>query len=135
MRGLLRRGTDRVAAREVESLEGGLAWLATFSAVSPFIGLLGTVWGIMGSFLQIGVQGTATLDAVGPGIAEALITTVCGLAVAIPAVMGYNFFVRKLRRQEVQIDELRSLLSDLLAEDELRLERTAEAVHAGSPSP
>jgi len=127
--GVLRRGSDRVATREVDGLERGITWLATLSAVAPFLGLLGTVWGIMGSFLQIGRQGTATLDAVGPGIAEALVTTVCGLAVAIPAVVGYNIFVRKLRGQDGEVLRLISLLEDRVASEELQSSR--QSVHAG----
>ena len=128
LRGIMRRGADRVATREIENMERGIVWLATLSAVAPFLGLLGTVWGIMGSFLEIGRQGTATLDAVGPGIAEALVTTVCGLAVAIPAVVGYNLFVRKLRNQESELLRLVSLCEDRVAAEELRSGR------AGNPS-
>ncbi len=120
LRGVLRRGADRVATSEVESLEQGVTWLATLSAVAPFLGLLGTVWGIMGSFLQIGRQGTATLDAVGPGIAEALVTTVCGLFVAIPAVVGYNWLIKRIRAQETEMLRLMGLLEDRVASEELR---------------
>ncbi len=114
-RGLLRRALDREATRQVEDLEKGVSWLATLSSVAPFLGLLGTVWGIMGSFLQIGRQGTATLDAVGPGIAEALVTTVCGLFVAIPAVVGYNWLVRSVRHEESEMLRLMGLLEDHFA--------------------
>ncbi len=119
VRGLLRRGLDRVATARVEDFEKGVTWLATLSSVAPFLGLLGTVWGIMGSFLQIGRQGTATLDAVGPGIAEALVTTVCGLFVAIPAVVGYNWLLHRIRQQESEMLRLMGILEDRVAIAEL----------------
>jgi biopolymer transport protein TolQ len=117
--GVLRRGVDRVKIDCMARQERGLGWLATLSAVAPFLGLLGTVWGIMGSFIELGRQGSATLDAVGPGIAEALITTVAGLAVAIPSVVGYNYFMRRLAAQEGEMERLGSLLADVIAEEEL----------------
>lgn len=117
--GMLRRGLDRESATQLHRQERGLGWLATLSAVAPFLGLLGTVWGIMNSFLQLGRQGSATLDVVGPGIAEALITTVCGLAVAIPAVVGFNYFTRRVEDQEQDMRRLGSLLADVVAEEEL----------------
>ena len=116
--GMLSRGVDRQTSAGVEGMERGLGWLATLTAVAPFLGLLGTVWGIMNSFLQLGRQGSATLDVVGPGIAEALITTVCGLGVAIPAVVGYNWFTRRVQDQEIEMRRLGSLLADLVSEEE-----------------
>jgi biopolymer transport protein TolQ len=83
-------------AEEISGLEQHLPFLATTGSVSPFFGLLGTVWGVMDSFMRIGVAGTANLGAVAPGIAEALIATVAGLATAIPAVIAYNAFLRKI---------------------------------------
>ncbi len=122
--GLLRRGVQRIQHQSMAFQERGLGWLATLTAVAPFLGLLGTVWGIMGSFIELGRQGTATLDAVGPGIAEALITTVGGLAVAIPSVVGYNFFVRRLAAGEAEVERLGSLLADVIAEEELEGRRS-----------
>lgn len=116
--GLLRRGVDREASIQLERLEHGLGWLATLTAVAPFLGLLGTVWGIMNSFLELGRQGSATLDVVGPGIAEALITTVAGLAVAIPSVVGYNYFMRRAQNQEAEMGRLSSVLADVVVEAE-----------------
>jgi biopolymer transport protein TolQ len=116
--GMLFRGVDRQTSAGVEGMERGLGWLATLTVVAPFLGLLGTVWGIMNSFMQLGRQGSATLDVVGPGIAEALITTVCGLGVAIPAVVGYNWFTRRLQEQESEMRRLGSLLADLVSEEE-----------------
>jgi biopolymer transport protein TolQ len=86
-------------------LDSGLFLLAIISSVAPFLGLLGTVWGIMNSFYEIGNQGSASLPVVAPGIAEALITTIVGLAVAIPAVFFYNIFIHKSGRVEDEMDE------------------------------
>ncbi|MEJ2720997.1 MAG: MotA/TolQ/ExbB proton channel family protein, partial [bacterium] len=95
---------ERRAVSEVSEMEKNLVFLATTAGVSPFLGLLGTVWGIAGSFLSMGAHGTASIDVVGPGIAEALITTVAGLGAAIPAVVGYNLLLRYVRRQENRIE-------------------------------
>lgn len=91
------RAMDRAATEEVANLERHVGFLATTGSVSPFIGLMGTVWGVMSSFLNIGAQGSASLVVVAPGIAEALIATVAGLAAAIPAVVGYNHLLGRLR--------------------------------------
>jgi len=84
-------------SEEVEMLEARLSFLATTANTAPFIGLFGTVWGIMDSFREIGVRGSTSLVVVAPGISEALITTALGLATAIPAVLGYNYLVGRLR--------------------------------------
>jgi biopolymer transport protein TolQ len=94
---IVRRAMDRSANEEAAALERHVGFLATTGSVSPFIGLMGTVWGVMSSFLNIGAQGSASLVVVAPGIAEALIATVAGLAAAIPAVVGYNHLVGRLR--------------------------------------
>ena len=94
---LAHRAMDRAAADEVSMLEKHIGFLATTGSVAPFVGLLGTVWGVMVAFVDIGAQGSATLVVVAPGIAEALIATVAGLAAAIPAVIGYNHCLGKLR--------------------------------------
>ena len=78
-------------------LERHVGFLATTGSVAPFIGLMGTVWGVMAAFVNIGAQGSASLVVVAPGIAEALIATVAGLAAAIPAVVGYNHCLGRLR--------------------------------------
>jgi biopolymer transport protein TolQ len=91
------RAMDRVANEETATLEHHVGFLATVGSVSPFIGLAGTVWGVMSSFLNIGAQGSASLVVVAPGIAEALIATIAGLAAAIPAVVGYNHLLGRLR--------------------------------------
>ncbi|MCK4775416.1 MAG: MotA/TolQ/ExbB proton channel family protein [Candidatus Krumholzibacteria bacterium] len=103
-RAKFREVLDRRALNEISGMERHLVFLATTSAVAPFLGLLGTVWGIMTSFLSMGVQGTASIDVVGPGIAEALATTIAGLGAAIPALIGYNLLVRNVHRKETQTD-------------------------------
>lgn len=94
---LAQRAMDRAANDEVARLEKHIGFLATTGTVAPFIGLMGTVWGVMVSFVNIGAQGSASLVVVAPGIAEALIATIAGLAAAIPAVIGYNHCLGKLR--------------------------------------
>jgi biopolymer transport protein TolQ len=105
------RSLKRAAANEMTQLEDLLPFLATTGSVGPFIGLFGTVWGIMSSFLAIGNQRNASLDVVAPGIAEALIATAIGLVAAIPAVMAYNYFVRRIRVLE---SETEAFVSDYL---------------------
>ena len=94
---IVQRAMDRSASEEAGGLERHVGFLATTGSVSPFIGLMGTVWGVMTAFLNIGAQGSASLIVVAPGIAEALIATVAGLAAAIPAVVGYNHLLGRLR--------------------------------------
>ncbi len=94
---IVQRAMDRAAAEETARLERSVGFLATTGSVSPFIGLMGTVWGVMAAFLNIGTQGSASLVVVAPGIAEALIATIAGLAAAIPAVVGYNHLLGRLR--------------------------------------
>jgi biopolymer transport protein TolQ len=93
----VQRAMDRAAGDELARLERHVGFLATTGSVSPFIGLMGTVWGVMTSFLNIGAQGSASLMVVAPGIAEALIATIAGLAAAIPAVVGYNHLLGRVR--------------------------------------
>ena len=88
--------------REVERLEGGLSMLATIASASPYVGLFGTVWGIMSAFIQIGAAKQATLAQVAPGIAEALIATAMGLFAAIPAMIAFNFLTRSVDRLETR---------------------------------
>ncbi len=111
--GQLRDILDRRAVTEVSEMEKYLVFLATTAAVAPFLGLLGTVWGIASSFLSMGVHGTASIDVVGPGIAEALITTIAGLGAAIPAVVGYNLLLRHVHRQETRIELFVSRILEL----------------------
>jgi len=92
----LRMVLEKELSEERDDMAHGLTWLAIIGSVSPLLGLLGTVVGVMNSFIGITSQGSANIAAVAPGIAEALITTVVGLAVAIPAVIAYNHFAGKL---------------------------------------
>lgn len=96
----LREHTQMEETELLSHLEKGLGFLATVGNVAPFIGLFGTVWGIMQAFHEIGLRGSASLATVAPGIAEALINTAMGLFCAIPAVIAYNYFLTK--KQEIQ---------------------------------
>ncbi|HIF37904.1 MAG TPA: hypothetical protein EYQ69_01375 [Gemmatimonadetes bacterium] len=87
---------EKEEAAERDELAQGLTWLAVIGSVAPLMGLMGTVLGITNTFLGIAASGSSNIDAVAPGVAEALVTTVMGLAVAIPAVIAYNHFVSKL---------------------------------------
>lgn len=100
----LRKSTDL----EIASFEHRLTMLATTGSTGPFIGLFGTVWGIMGSFQKIGATGMANLAVVAPGISEALIATAIGLATAIPAVVGYNHFLSKIKKRELELSNFNS---------------------------
>jgi biopolymer transport protein TolQ len=93
----IERTLQRVMRDQTILLDSGLAFLATTAAATPFVGLFGTVWGIMEAFRAIGASGSATLASVAPGISEALITTAAGLFAAIPALIGYNLLGRKVR--------------------------------------
>jgi biopolymer transport protein TolQ len=102
------------ASEAVTSLERRMTWLATIAATSPFVGLFGTVMGIIDAFLGLGTEGTATLRAVAPGIAEALVTTAAGLFVAVPAVVAYNQFTARIRVFASATDDFcRELLNSL----------------------
>lgn len=92
------------AADEVRRVEKWMPWLATTGSVTPFIGLFGTVWGVMDAFAGLGSAGAASLRAVAPGIAEALVTTAAGLFTAIPAVIAYNHFLNDIRQLATRMD-------------------------------
>jgi biopolymer transport protein TolQ len=100
----LERVIRKAVENEVSKMESRLNWLATTGSTGPFIGLFGTVWGIMGSFHKIGATGNASLAVVAPGISEALVATAIGLAAAIPAVMMYNHFVGRIRKEEIELN-------------------------------
>ncbi|MBW2649896.1 MAG: MotA/TolQ/ExbB proton channel family protein, partial [Deltaproteobacteria bacterium] len=99
---------NRACDSETTKLESSLGFLATTGSSCPFIGLFGTVWGIMNAFKGIGVKGSATLAVVAPGISEALIATAAGLAAAIPAVIFYNYYANQVRTMAVEIDSFSS---------------------------
>jgi biopolymer transport protein ExbB/TolQ len=100
----IKRATENVVAQEALKLESGLILLAIAVSGAPFIGLLGTVWGVMSTFAGIAQQGAATMAAMAPGVSAALITTVAGLLVAIPSMFGYNWLVHSLRTFTVELD-------------------------------
>ncbi|MCC6271038.1 MAG: protein TolQ [Microbacteriaceae bacterium] len=100
----IQRAMIRTSAAEISQMERHVPWLATTASSAPFIGLFGTVWGIMSSFQSIGAQGSANLAVVAPGIAEALIATAAGLAAAIPSAMFYNMLVNHIKRIAVDMD-------------------------------
>jgi biopolymer transport protein ExbB len=102
----IQRAIDSVQS----NLQNGLAFLATVGSTAPFVGLFGTVWGIYNALVKIGVSGQASIDKVAGPVGEALIMTAIGLAVAVPAVLGYNFIVR---RNKTSLDKIRSFGSDL----------------------
>lgn len=108
----VRRASERVTWIEVENLERYLILLQTAVTISPFLGLLGTVWGIMASFWDMSSMQSANLTVVAPGIAEALVTTIAGLATAIPAVIFYNSLVRKIDLVANEMDRLRTVLEE-----------------------
>ena len=104
----IQRAIDNVQART----QGGLAFLATVGSTAPFVGLFGTVWGIYHALTAIGIAGQASIDKVAGPVGEALIMTALGLAVAVPAVLGYNWLIR---RNKSAMDQVRSFGADLHA--------------------
>jgi biopolymer transport protein TolQ len=107
----IRRALRKAQTHETTKLEAMIPFLATTGSAAPFIGLFGTVWGIMNSFSEIGAKKSATIATVAPGIAEALIATAIGLVAAIPAVMAFNYFQRRIR---VQVSAMQTFEQDYL---------------------
>lgn len=104
----LERAMNRACETETTKLEKALSFLATTGSACPFIGLFGTVWGIMNTFQNIGARGSATLAVVAPGISEALIATAAGLAAAIPAVIFYNYYLNDVKNIALEMDNFSS---------------------------
>ncbi len=104
----LERAMNRACDTETGKLERALGFLATTGSACPFIGLFGTVWGIMNTFQNIGARGSATLAVVAPGISEALIATAAGLAAAIPAVIFYNYYLNRIKNISIEMDNFSS---------------------------
>jgi len=102
------RAMKRAANQEITRLERALTFLATTASAAPFIGLFGTVWGIMNAFRGLSVTHSSSIQAVAPGIAEALIATATGLVAAIPAVMAYNYFARQIRVLSAEMENFSS---------------------------
>ena len=101
----LNRALTKASNNEISKLERMMSFLATTGSVTPFIGLFGTVWGIMIAFTRIAAERSASLDTVAPGIAEALIATAAGLFAAIPAVIAYNHYLHKIKDLITEIDD------------------------------
>ena len=111
----IRRALDAAFSREMEGLSRHLAFLATVGSTSPFIGLFGTVWGIVGAFQGIAMSKSTSLVVVAPGIAEALIATAFGLVAAIPAVVAYNKFTSDLKRMASNMQQFSSEFLNIIA--------------------
>ncbi|MDF1615267.1 protein TolQ [Desulfurivibrio dismutans] len=122
----LKRAASKSLAGEISRLGRSLPFLASTGSASPFIGLFGTVWGIMTSFHEIGVRGSASLAVVAPGVSEALVVTAAGLAVAIPAVVFYNYYTNKLVEIEGDSQAFATDFINLIERDFLTRPRTAE---------
>jgi biopolymer transport protein TolQ len=112
--GFVATALERAATREVLRLERHLTLLATTGSSAPFIGLFGTVWGILNTFRSLGASGSTSLTVVAPGIAEALVATAAGLAAAIPAVMAYNHYLQRIRVVEADMETFASEFLDRL---------------------
>ncbi|MGA7830002.1 MAG: MotA/TolQ/ExbB proton channel family protein [Terracidiphilus sp.] len=127
----LERSAQTAANEAVTGLERRMTWLATIAAVSPFVGLFGTVMGIVDAFHGLGTEGSATLRAVAPGISAALITTAAGLFVAVPAVVAYNQFTARIRVFASACDDFcRELLNSL---EEIPVRAPARPANASAP--
>jgi biopolymer transport protein TolQ len=104
----LERSLERAIAEQVVELRKHLIVLATTAGAAPFVGLFGTVWGIMKAFAAMSVTGSASISSVAPGVSAALTTTVAGLAVAIPALVGYNYLMNRVRTLTIQMENFSS---------------------------
>lgn len=134
---LLERNLRQHIQKEKRGLESGLAVLASVGSTAPFVGLFGTVWGIMNAMTDISKIGNASIDVVAGPIGEALIATGIGIAVAIPAVLGYNFFVRKLKAVNADLDDFAHDFINLAQRAGYRVERNIRpvgAAHAHEPN-
>jgi biopolymer transport protein TolQ len=119
----VQRALRRATATEMTRMTQMVPFLATTGNAAPFIGLFGTVWGIMGSFHSIGQKGSANLAVVAPGISEALVATAAGLAAAIPAVVAFNFFMSKISVVESELHSFSADFLNIIERDILRIER------------
>ena len=116
----IKRTLESAVAREALELESGIILLAAAVSGAPFLGLLGTVWGVMDTFAGVAQAGRADLAAMAPGVAAALVTTVAGLLVAIPSMFGYNWLVHNLRVQTVELDNFAQELASKLETEFLK---------------
>jgi biopolymer transport protein ExbB/TolQ len=118
----VKRTLERTVAQQSLKLESGLIALAIAVSGAPFLGLLGTVWGVMSAFSYVAMKGSADLKTLAPGVSAALITTVAGLLVAIPSMFGYNWLVHNLRVQTVELDNFAQELTTQMETEYLREE-------------
>jgi biopolymer transport protein ExbB/TolQ len=116
----VKRTLERTVAQQSLKLESGLILLAIAVSGAPFLGLLGTVWGVMSTFSYVALKGSADLKTMAPGVSAALITTVAGLLVAIPSMFGYNWLVHNLRVQTVELDNFAQELTSNMETEYLR---------------
>lgn len=119
----VKRALRRAINTEMTRMTQMVPFLATTGNTTPFIGLFGTVWGIMNSFHGIGLKGSASLAVVAPGISEALVATAAGLAAAIPAVIAFNYFMNKIRTVESELQGFSADFLNIIERDILRIER------------
>jgi biopolymer transport protein TolQ len=124
----VQRAMQIASSEEISRLERNLPWLATTGAVTPFVGLFGTVWGIIDAFHGLGTAGAATLRAVAPGISEALITTAAGLVTAIPAVIAYNLITHSIRDFAARTDDFALEVLNAVERQQPQAARVAEEV-------
>ncbi len=119
----VKRALRRSINTEITRMTQMIPFLATTGNTTPFIGLFGTVWGIMNSFRGIGLKGSASLATVAPGISEALVATAAGLAAAIPAVIAFNYFMQKIRTIETELQSFSADFLNIIERDILRVKR------------
>jgi biopolymer transport protein ExbB len=130
---LLERNLKQQVLRERRILESGLAVLASVGSTAPFVGLFGTVWGIMSAMKDISRIGSASIDVVAGPIGEALVATGIGIAVAIPAVLAFNFFVRRVKTVIADLDDFANDFLNLAQHAVLRTERRPQEIHRLQP--
>jgi biopolymer transport protein ExbB/TolQ len=118
----VKRTLERTVAQQALKLESGLILLAIAVSGAPFLGLLGTVWGVMSAFSYVAIKGSADLKTMAPGVSAALVTTVAGLLVAIPSMFGYNWLVHNLRVQTVELDNFAQELTSHMETEYLQEE-------------
>lgn len=116
----IKRTLENTVSREALKMESGLILLAVAVSGAPFLGLLGTVWGVMDTFASVAIAGKAELTTMAPGVSAALVTTVAGLLVAIPSMVGYNFLVHNVRTRTVELDNFAQDLVSKMETEYLR---------------
>jgi biopolymer transport protein TolQ len=109
---LAENALQRALARQIDNYESNMIFLASIVSGAPFLGLLGTVWGVMTAFDSVGVQQSATIQTLAPGVSAALLTTIAGLLVAIPSLFGYNLLQAKTRKMITELENFASSLAD-----------------------